>query len=320
MALVVAIGLVPVVVSVVFIQRASAAHSRTELDQRLTSEAVAERQALLVYFSRARTIDLLLAQRPEFSEFYKEPCARDQRISANGQSIREINNVLAYLEHLYPQSIGEACFIDRHGPEIARAVRGVRALQRDLSPDESHNPFFAPTFAQKTGRVYQAFPYISPDTHEWVISNSTVLPNRQAFVHFEITVESLRRDAVKALISGTGLVIVDAKTGRVVVDAGRPQLKGAPLGNPADNRFTKLVGSPAESDAISLSGLRVSYVRLSDPNQSNANDWYVVASASPVQAGALLGDLQWPLALVAIVLLGLAALISRRWSKAQSRL
>ena len=320
MALVVAIGLVPVVVSVVFVQRASAAHSRTELDQRLTSEAAAERQALRVYFSRARTIDLLLAQRSEFSEFYKQPGTLDRRISGNGQSIREINGVLTYLEHLYPQSIGEACFIDRGGHEIARAVRGVSTLQSDLSPDESQNPFFAPTFAQQTGRVYQASPYVSPDTHEWVISNSTVLANRQAFVHFEITIESLRRDAAKTVTNGTDLTVVDAKTGRVIADAARPQLKGAPLGNPADKRFVDLVRSPADADVISLSGSRMSFVRLRDPNKSNSNDWYVVASASPVQAATLLGDLQWPLALVALVLLGLGAAISRRWGKAQSRL
>jgi hypothetical protein len=320
MALVVAIGLVPVVVSVVFIQRASAAHSRTELDQRLTSEAGAERQSLRAYFARARSIDLLLAHSPAFSAFYTEPGTFEARIRSNSASVRQINAALTYLESLYPQSIGEACFIDKHGPEVARAVRGLAAAVPDLSPDESQNPFFEPTFTMPTGRVYQAFPYISPDTHEWVISNSTVLSNRQAFVHFEITVESLRRDAVKAAAGETDLTIVDAKTGAVVIDAARPQRIGAPLGNPADKRFVDLVHSHADSDVTSLSGRRMSFVRLRDPNPGNANDWYVVASASPVQAASLLGDLQWPLALLAVLLLGVAVLVSRRWNTAQSRL
>jgi hypothetical protein len=320
MALVVAIGLVPVVVSVVFIQRASAAHSRTELDQRLTSEAGAERQSLRAYFARARSIDLLLAHMPAFSSFYAEPGTFDARIRSNTAPVREINAALVYLEHLYPNSVGEACFIDKHGPEVARAVRGVPAAVADLSPDESQNPFYGPTFRMPTGRVYQAFPYISPDTHEWVISNSTVLSNRQAFVHFEITVESLRRDAVKAAVGGTDLTIVDAKTGAVVVDAVRPQRIGAPLGVPSDKRFVDLVQSHADAGVVSLSGRRMSFMRLRDPNPGNANDWYVVASASPVQPASLLGNLRWPLAFLALLLLGVAALVGRRWNAAQSRL
>ena len=66
------------------------------------------------------------------------------------------NEALGYLEELFPDSIGEACFIDRNGPEIARMVRGVRATRADLSPDESGAPFFAPTFALRPGQVYQA--------------------------------------------------------------------------------------------------------------------------------------------------------------------
>jgi hypothetical protein len=87
-----------------------------------------------------------------------------------------VNQALAYLEELFPGSIGEACFIDRAGAENARVVRGARALPKDLMPEESMNPFFAPTFALRPGQVYQARPYESPDTGEWVISNSTLLP------------------------------------------------------------------------------------------------------------------------------------------------
>jgi hypothetical protein len=49
---------------------------------------------------------------------------------------------------------GEACFIDAGGAENARAVRGERATFADLSPDESTNPFFAPSFALKSGEVH----------------------------------------------------------------------------------------------------------------------------------------------------------------------
>ncbi|HKQ01497.1 MAG TPA: hypothetical protein VJ735_14320 [Actinomycetes bacterium] len=43
------------------------------------------------------------------------------------------NAALGYLEELFPDSIGEACFIDRAGPENARMVRGVRATLQDLA-------------------------------------------------------------------------------------------------------------------------------------------------------------------------------------------
>src|SRR3954462_15610233 len=105
----------------------------------------------------------------------------------------EINEGLAYLETLYPGSSGEACCIDRSGAEVARTVRGVPAPVSDLSLDESKNPFFSPSFGQPIGAVYQARPYVSPDTDEWVISNSTPLgpPDRSkpAILHFEVTVE-----------------------------------------------------------------------------------------------------------------------------------
>ena len=139
-------------------------------------------------------------------------------------------------------------------------------------------------------------------------------------MHFEITVESVRREAAKVATNGTYLTIVDAKTGKVVVDAARPQLKGAPLGDPTDTRFAQLAGSRADVGVTSLSGTRMSFMRLRDPNPSNANDWYVVASAPSVKAASLFGEFKWPLALVALVLLGLGAAISRRWGKAQSRL
>jgi hypothetical protein len=47
--------------------------------------------------------------------------------------------------------------------------------------------------------VYQARPYVSPDTREWVISNSTLMPSadgsKQATVHFEVTIASFRKVA-----------------------------------------------------------------------------------------------------------------------------
>src|SRR5215216_5053639 len=171
--------------------------------------------------------------------------------SAHGHGVAvldEANEALGYLEELFPDSIGEACFIDRNGPEIARMVRGVRATPTDLSPDESGAPFFSPTFALRHGQVYQARPYESPDTREWVISNSTLLPaadgSKRAIVHFEVTIESFRK--VAASLGGQfDITVVDAGSGRVVLDSRRPQRIGQPLGDPGDRRFGPVVAGGA---------------------------------------------------------------------------
>src|SRR5436190_14295310 len=177
---------------------------RAALDNALRGKAQDEAAALDSYFARARSIDLITAHNPGFVDFYATG-GRAGRSAAHRQALRESTAALDYLERLYTTSIGEACFIDQSGPENARVVRGTRATTKDLSPDESHNPFFRPTFALRAGHVYQAAPYVSPDTHDWVISNSTPLPtadgSRPAIVHFEVTIESFRRQA--ASIAGS---------------------------------------------------------------------------------------------------------------------
>ena len=122
-------------------------HAKAGLDGALANTASAQAQVLEDYFARARSIDLLTANNPAFRHFYRTPGDRAAKIRAGGPVLDEANEALGYLEELFPDSIGEACFIDRNGPEIARMVRGQRATPKDLSPDESGAAFFAPTFA-----------------------------------------------------------------------------------------------------------------------------------------------------------------------------
>ena len=228
-------------------------HAVAALDGALTNTANGQVQVLEDYFSRARSIDLLTASNPAFGHFYELPGDRAAKTRAGGQVLDEVNQALGRLEELFPSSIGEACFIDRTGPENARMVRGVRATPKDLSPDESGAPFFAPTFALRHGQVAQARPYVSPDTKEWVISNST------------------------------------------------------PLGTPGDHRFGSILRTGNGHGSISVDDRPVAYRRLNQ-QPTNANDWYVLATArTPV--GPLYGVSGWSIALVvvALVLLGVAA-------------
>jgi len=188
-------------------------------------DAAEERGALDAYFERARAITKLMAQNQAFRDFYAAPGSRRARVTANGRPIRRVRAALGYLERLYPNSIGEACFIDRRGAENARAVHGRIAPPSQLSPDERSNPFFGPTFARRPGQVYQALPYVSPDTREWVISNSTPVPSggrSRAIVHFEVTIDTFRRAA--AVTSGRVAVRVETAASATIGarDAGPP--------------------------------------------------------------------------------------------------
>jgi diguanylate cyclase (GGDEF)-like protein len=282
-------------------------HAVAALDGALANTANGQAQVLEDYFSRAQSIDLLTASNPAFRRFYQLPGDRAGKTRAGGEVLDEVNQALGYLEELFPTSIGEACFIDRAGPENARMVRGTRAAPKDLSPDESGNSFFGPTFALDHGKVYQARPYVSPDTNEWVISNSTLMPtsdgSKRAIVHFEITIESFRRVAAN-LANQFDVTVVEAATGQVVLNSRRPQQVGAPLGIPNDGRFRSIVQSGKPSGQRLVADHRAAWKRL-QRQQGNANDWYVVAAAR-VPVGPLYGVSGWSVAIVAVALVLLA--------------
>jgi hypothetical protein len=281
------------------------AHRGADSDRALRTVARAEAGSLDSYFTRSRAALRLVAQNPAFLQFWTQPSA---------SVTNRVNASLVSLEQLYPESIGEVCFIAPSGHELARAVKGVRARHADLSADESGNPFFTPTFAEVVGGVYQARPYLSPDTHEWVVSNSTPLVaatgRKLSIVHFEITVESFRRAA--ALLAGeNGLRVVDRRTGRVLIDKDVPQRIGQRLGVPADRRFASIARA-GRSGMIEVAGRHAAYEAVRRAT-GNDNDWAVVASAPPREA-SLLGSLGGPP--LGLILLGVAlsagALIVRR--------
>jgi diguanylate cyclase (GGDEF)-like protein len=286
--LVLALTLLLASVALATAQRAKAEEA---LRQSLLNQTAQEVDALSNYFERARSNMLLTAHNPAFRDFYLKPGKRLAKVRAGGRLIRENIAALVYLERLYPTSIGEACFIDRGGAENARAVRGEIASLEELSPDETKNPFFKPTFALDQGQVYQARPYVSPDTHEWVISNSTLVPmpdnSKPAMVHFEVTVESFRRAAAQATTEDIGVVVVEAQTGDVVIDSNLPQRIGAPLGVPSERSYAGFAGSLDTVGFEELDGAPIAYRRL-PRTPSNANDWYVFVGSN-VAAGPLSG-------------------------------
>jgi signal transduction histidine kinase len=317
MALIVAIGLIPLVVGTSLLQQRSRADARRILDTSLTSEASEEAGAFATYFERARAVMLVTAQNPSFQQFYSSG-PRNDVIRRNKPLMEEIHGALKELERVYPNRIGEACFIDLGGRENARVVRGVAALPSRLSPNERRNPFFAPTVRLPVGEVYQAAPYVSPDTHQWVISNSTAVTGpggrTMAMVHFEVTIESFRKEAAAAAYR---LYVIDARTGLVVIDSHQPQRLKSALGDPLDRRFLSFAHNERTTGRATISGLRVAYQRL--PRQAgNANDWYLVATATPLKA-SLFGTVGGPPTIMLLIaLLVIAVAMTRRWVRLNS--
>jgi diguanylate cyclase (GGDEF)-like protein len=328
-----AIPLVAIVLAIALLTVAIAAaaadqgRQRDSLERALRAEATEQASKLDDYFARGRSLTLVAANNPAFRRFYDLPGSRRERIRAGGPTLAEAQQALAYLEHVFPGSIGEACFIDRGGAENARAVRGRVAPIRDLSSDETAASFFRPTFDLKPGQVYQARPYLSPDTLDWVVSNSAPVPTGAgrppAILHFEISMESFRKQTADT--SGRfDIAIVEANSGKVVSDSRVRQAAGedSRLGLPGDHRFAQLFSTAgrAEREGTADAGGRPSAFRGIAGAPHNANHWVVVASAR-TPAPSWVSNLNAP----ELAMLGLALLLtgfgvlSFRSSQAQLR-
>jgi diguanylate cyclase (GGDEF)-like protein len=287
--------------------------SKAALISSLARAASQQAETLNDYFSRSRSIDLLVARNPAFRHFYEQPGTRQAKLRAGGPVIEEVNAALLDVDDLFRDSISEACFIDRSGAEVARVVRQQRAPIDDLSLNESQNPFFAPAFALKPGQVYQSKPYVSADTGDWVIGNATPMPTvealsggpNQAIVHFEVSLDSFRR--VTASSSLFDVTVVDAGTRAVLIDSRHAQVAGAPLGRPQDARFRQAsISGPG--GAAMIGGRPAAFVHVTQA-VGNANDWYVFATSRSA-VGPLYGVRPWTLWLItaALALLLLAGI------------
>ena len=313
------IGLVPLALGAIMIERSShSEHSRT-LDRSLLADAQTGSADLAAYFDRARSVALLTAANPVFVDFYVLPGSQRAKTRAQGFPVRRVNHALAYLHELYPLALGEACFIDRAGFENARVVRRRPARPAELSLHEDIHPFFKPTFQVGRGLVYQAAPYLSPDTHEWVISNSTVITTpaglNPAIVHFEVSIESLRR--MLALERGHRLLVIDRTTGSIITDSERRQLPMKKLGHP-DARFSQLAHIDGLEGIKTVDGTRMAYMGVRR-TPTNANDWLVVA-AGPVVNGTLMSLNRGTVLLLALLLVLIALPVAYRWGRLNENL
>jgi diguanylate cyclase (GGDEF)-like protein len=228
----------------------------------LQRDAAQVASAFSSYFERARSLDLLLAQSPAL-----RPAAGEDIDNA------EANLALKYLERLYPGSIGEACLINERGHELARVTEGVAVPVSELSTFEAQNTFFAATLALAPGQVYQAAPYVSPDTQHWVISNSTWIRQsngRPLIVHFEVTLASFGQYLTSSSAS-RHVAVIDRADNRIVLEntVDLPAISGQFPPFPAD------VLGPGGDRMMEVEGRQLAVGGISR-TAANANDWAIV--------------------------------------------
>jgi diguanylate cyclase (GGDEF)-like protein len=239
--------------------------------------AVEHSEDVEAYFARSRSLTKLLSLNPSFREFYELRGTRAQQIRVGGRALREARRGLVALFDVLPNAVGEACFIDRSGAENARAVRGRIAPNSQLSQNERGNPFFVATFARPPNDVYQSAPYRSPDTHDLVLANAAVIPSndgvKHAIVHFEISLASLAR-SITPKTPGYEVVVVDRRTGAVIVDTAHARQPSMPLGSSPDRRFAQLASTRRKAGTFEVGGRDAAYDRVAT-SAGNINDWAV---------------------------------------------
>ena len=181
----------------------------------------AEGRAVMVADEIERTFDtwrtglLSAAADPVLQKWYRQPEDRRQLRS-------EVEKGLLILHSVDRELFDEVCLIDVDGREHARQVLGEVTPESDLSPDESVNPFFSPTLHLEDNHVHRNAPYISPDSHRWVISNSTPLFVDEELVgllHFEANLDRLHVQLTAAHAAGQIIRVVDPDLGLVITDS-----------------------------------------------------------------------------------------------------
>ena len=262
-------------------------HAEAQLDQSLTARSLETAKTIEEFFERARALDLMIANTPSVEQSRLADdggLRREDAVAAQDDS--DVDDVLAYLERLFPGQIGEADVIDAHGEELVRVVRGQ--AHRNLKDDEDQKAFFFRALATPPGQVYQSRPFVSDDTHAWVISNATKIAGgvpgatSPVLVNFELTVDSFRRQAERGPGS-LAVMIVNRDGGKIVSETGHAQAVRAPLGRPATELTRRAAGMSGPSGVISVNGRRAAY-QVVRTQRGNQNHWLVVASAPDTSA------------------------------------
>ena len=246
--------------------------SQREQDKTLQNDAAQLASGFTAQFERARSLNLLVAQNPLVHQASTGPVTP----AVNAEASRALEGLLS----LYPGTIVAASLIDESGRELARVTEGRPAPVTALSKDKSRNDYFEETLALPPGQVYQSAPYVSSDTHGWVVSNSTPvrLPNGdRLIVHFEVTLASFAQQ----LFTGTAdrrAAVVDLDEGRTIL-ADDGLLPYFAMDFPAFEHAEAVRAVTVGPSTVTTDGKRLTVAPIAT-SQTNANRWAVVQWSS----------------------------------------
>lgn len=178
--------------------------------------------------NRVHSEMIFAMQNPLFVKYFDLPETKAGNVYKNGvmqftANQREVKTQLEHLIYSFQNQfqVSETCIIDRTGEEHARLVQTKIAPDEDLSPSESGSSFFDASFKVDKGQMHIQYPYLSPDTKEWVFAYTSpvVLDDGQkpAFYHFEMPVR-IFDDLVKSNVPVGRMFVLDP-SGFLVADS-----------------------------------------------------------------------------------------------------
>jgi len=171
-----------------------------EIDLHEMKDEVLERELRMENLHERASEDLVFAlKNPLFVEYFELPETKAGNVFEDGvlqftDKQREIKNKLEqhvyHFQNLY--QVDETCIIDTSGQEHVRLVLTKIEADEYLSPEEKSTPFFAPSFQKQRDQVHIQYPYLSPDTHRWVMAYTSPIvlgdETKPAIYHFEMPI------------------------------------------------------------------------------------------------------------------------------------
>jgi diguanylate cyclase (GGDEF)-like protein len=308
-----ALSLIALVLSIVLLPLSLALavndhdHHRATTERLLAEETEARAVALEASLHRARTIALMTAHDAAFRDFYRAPGRRASKLRAGAPALRRASEALLQPAKLFPAEIQDLSFVDASGSLNARVVRGRPVAVSARSVDDAVAPLRRSALALAPGEVVQSAPYVSSRTHDWVIANATPIPGGAAgrpaaIVQYELSLAGFRRELAPDE-GGYDVHLIDARTGRVIIDSSKPHAGRQPVAAPADRRFAAVVRNPAQASVTEVDGHIAAYRRLRASH--GIGDRWLLVTTSLERSTGLLGD-AGP---ASIVMLGLGVLL-----------
>jgi diguanylate cyclase (GGDEF)-like protein len=189
------------------------ASERDGLDRTLQTTATEKAALVQTELERGRALALVTARIPPFTELYASKGSQAAAIAAVAGPAREINNALSYDWQLYPSRIVQAGYVDRHGPENARVVRGRSVPTRLLARDVRAWPSFAQGANGSTGSASISAPFFSTTARVEVVAVTVPVDDadgqKRAYVELQLSVGAIRGVLGADVSHGVNMVLVN---------------------------------------------------------------------------------------------------------------